>query len=298
MKTKQSITDIDIELDLFDINEWDFSKPFDDNSEYQSWVDDIDLFDIGIVNTVHKLPMVLYGVCFCTVLVLSGLIAYKLATPSQSYLELLALENQTQQQQMVSYVDGEPVTDAEVIDISVLTSTYFNILKEERGYPILNDLCIEDSKFYNEYNASVQQMQYSYDMYDCYARLLKYYGSYCNLNKIQEVLKKDDTYYCYLNVTAPSKKDISGYVKLYSYNFTKHFTVVDFNQANLVRYMYSMEGVGRIPCTQQIVCITLKMDDKGNILIDDDSAILALCTDSYTETLESVSALMGVKIQK
>ena len=74
MKTKQSITDIDIELDLFDINEWDFSKPFDDNSEYQSWVDDIDLFDIGIVNTVHKLPMVLYRVCFCTVLVLSGLI--------------------------------------------------------------------------------------------------------------------------------------------------------------------------------------------------------------------------------
>ena len=295
MRTKETITELDIELDLFDINEWDFNKPYATNSEYKSWVDDDDLFDIGVDAVVHRLPMAVYAVIFIGVLSVSGFIAYQLAQPSKDYLSVLALESQMEKQQIIEYVEGNEISDAELIDISKICTTYFNILNAQKGYDLMDSLCLESSSFNKECSTNVAKMRYSYDMYDCYVRLIKYYGSYCTLNKIQKVTEKNGVYYCYLDVTAPSKEDISSYIKLYSY---KHFTATEFNQANLVRYMYSMAGVSKIPCSHQIICLTFRQNGIGNILLYDDTSITNLCVDAYTETLEDISVLMGVKIEK
>ena len=74
--------------------------------------------------------------------------------------------------------------------------------------------------------------------------------------------------------------------------------MMDFNEANLVRYMYSMEGVSKIPCTRQTICVEMKRNANGDLLIYNDETILTLCKDAYTETLNDISQLMGVRIGK
>ena len=298
MKTKANITELDIELDLFDVNDWDFNKSYEKYTDYKSWVDDTDLFDVGVESFIYKIPMLMYGIVFAALMGIIVIVAVHLARPSKDYMEVLTIDNQMEHKEVVTYVDGTPATDGEVIEASKICSVYFQILNSKKGYSLLDSLCLENSSFYTEYSKNSDKIQYSYDMHDCYVRLLGYYGSYCVLNKVDKLIEKNGIYYCYLDMTAPSKTDISGYVKLYSYNFTKHFTVTDFNEANLVRYMYSMEGVSKIPCSRQIVCITMKKNAEGDLLIYEDNAITRLCMDAYIETLNDISNLMGVKVGK
>ncbi len=297
MKTKANITELDIELDLFDINDWDFNKSYD-KYEYKSWIDDADLFDVGVESFIYQIPMLMYGIVFAALLAIIVIVAVHLARPNKDYMEVLSMDNQMEHSQEVTYIEGNEATDDDVIAASKICSVYFRILDSQKGYSLLDSLCLDKSSFYREYSKNVDKIQYSYDMYDCYVRLLGYYGSYCVLNKVEKVVEKNGIYYCYLDLTAPSKEDISGYVKLYSYNFTKHFTVTDFNEANLVRYMYSMEGVSKIPCSRQVICITMKKNATGDMFILEDDAITKLCTDAYVETLNDISSLMGVRVGK
>lgn len=298
MKTKTNITELDIELDLFDINDWDFNKSYDNYTEYKSWIDDENLFDVGVETFVYKLPMLMYGIVFAALLAIITVVAVYLARPSKDYLEVLTIDNQLKKDDTVEYIEGTVATDDEVIEASKVCTVYFQILNSKKGYSLLDSLCLDSSSFYREYSKNVDKIRYSYDMYDCYVRLLGYYGSYCVLNKIDKLVEKNGVYYCYLDITAPSKEDISGYVKLYSYNFTKHFTVTDFNEANMVRYMYSMEGVSKIPCSRQTICLTMKKNASGDLFILEDDVITGICIDAYKETLTDISNLMGVRIGK
>ncbi len=298
MKTKANIVELDTELDLFDINEWDFNKPFDNHAEFLSNIDDMDLFNTGFSSFISRIPMFLYSILAIGLLGTVIMIAIQMWRPSKEYLELSALEGPMKQKKTVEYVEGSETSDEDIIAVSKISSVYFQILNSEKGYSLLDDLCLEGSSFYKEYNTNLNKIRYSYDMHDCYVRLLCYYGTYCKLNKVERLVEKDGIYYCYLDLTAPSKEDIQSYIKLYAYNFTKHFTVTDFTESNIVRYMYSMEGASRIPCSRQIVCITMRKNAEGNLMILEDDAITRLCIDAYEETLNEVSKLMGVTIEK
>ena len=151
---------------------------------------------------------------------------------------IVGLDNMMQRNERVAYVEGSLCDDNVIIEASSLCSDYFNVLNSESSYNYLDTLCLNKSDFNTVYQNYVSNMNYSYDINDCYARLLRYFGSYCRLNKIQKVIYKDGTYYCYMAMTVPSQDDIQGYIRLYSYNFTKHFTITDINEGNIVRYLY------------------------------------------------------------
>lgn len=297
MRTKQEIKNIDNDLDLFDLNDWCFEEHYKDNDDFYDISFDSNGISMGLKRFVLDLPLVIYILLFIGLFLFILGIAITKLIPDKNYETLVGLDNMMQRNEKVAYVEGSLCDDNVIIEASSLCSDYFNVLNSESSYNYLDTLCLNKSDFNTVYQNYVSNMNYSYDINDCYARLLRYFGSYCRLNKIQKVIYKDGTYYCYMAMTVPSQDDIQGYIRLYSYNFTKHFTITDINEGNIVRYLYSMEGVSKIPCSEKIVCIELKKDTNGKLKISDDSSITNICTDAYIEALNEVANLLGTSLR-
>ena len=293
MRTRQEIKNIDNDLDLFDLDDWCFENHYNENKDYYDVNFGGSIFKPSLQSLFMDIPLVLYTVLFIGLFgVIIGIAMLKMK-PDIDYQSVLALDTVMQQKREITYVDGVECDNEVIIEASKIFTDYFTILNNETGYDYLDSLCINESHLNKVYKNYVKNMSFSYDMNDCYARLIRYFGSYCVLNKIQKVVYKDGVYYCYMNMTIPSEQDIQVYIRLYSYNFTKHFTVTDVNEANIVRYLYSMEGVSKIPCSEQVVCITMKKNTDGKLYIYDDSEITSICTRAYTKALNEVAALLG-----
>lgn len=290
-------SDLDEDLNLFEEDDWNFLSVDATayNSEYYN-----DIYDKDFKTTpVYK--VVLATICVSLLVCGFGFSAYTFFKPyvrSQLYTKeyestktLLTSEDALLSAERV--VGGVQASSKEYVKVSKVVSGYFQVLSSGKNLAELNSYCEDTSTFANKYNDLVKSMEYAFDNSDCNARLLAKFGSYCSLNKINTVIKKDGVYYCYLNLSVPSSDDMVEYVYSHQYDFTKHFMAGDLDAGSVTRYFLDVVSSSAIPRKAEEFCIELKEDKLGDLYISDDSVIYVRCVSAYGSAMNTIYTILG-----
>lgn len=292
--TLSEIANLDEELDLFTEDEWNFSKVTVHDTNYQFFDDTYDL-EFRKTNAIDILKVLLVILAVVLVLIYIVILYRKLSyieddNSASALANVLTVEQKTLS---LDRIKGVESTSETTIEISKTLSRYFTILKTKDSLSSLDALCVSESHFSSAYNSYVHSMEYAYDTYDCYARILREVASCYSINRVNTVIEKDGVYYCYVELNAPSSNDINNYVYGYSYNFTKHFNSVDINEANIVRYVLDLTEISNIPCSTSEYCIEMVKCQDGVYRIKDDSALAIKCIGTYSLIVNSISKILG-----
>ena len=294
VRSASELKSLDDELNLFEENDWDFLSvinSYDTNFEYFNDVRDTD-FDKSNSSFIREhifsllsLIIVLIA-CIFTAISTSGILDKK------EYYDTLNMKSVNSGRDYLNYVDGSEVDSNTLLRISWVLNNYFNCLQAEDDYNSLNEYCSNSSFFANTYYDAVSKVEVLYDKNDCYARSLRKFGGLCRLLKINKIVYKDGVYYCYLNMSLPTKDDMIEYVYLYSYNFTKEFNTYLPTEAGIVKYMLDLMETNQVPCSSVEICLELREKD-GTFSIVNDSYIATICVDAYTTVVNQISLILG-----
>lgn len=292
VRTHEDILNLDEELALFEEDSWDFYDPVINHVQNYEYFNDIR--DTEFVKEHRVLKRVALGTALiCTyavgvfvLLLKTGAIGNDLSYESAKKID------STLVQQNIIYETGVSCNSADIISASQTLASYFKVLRDKTGYIRLNDLCSGTSKFNDTYSNYLNKSQYSFDSFDCYARLLSEFGSFCNISKINKLIERDGNYYCYASISMPSAQDAYEYVYLYQYSFTKHFSADEVNEANVVRYLLDLTNSSAVPCTTSEYCIVMEKKN-GVLLIKDDFVITNQCMQSYSTSIGQIISILG-----
>jgi len=288
------VPDLDEKINIFDEDEWSFIPeiitPLDGENFVYLFDNDEEFRVITVKQKVMGyVPVALLVFICCSVVFITS---NKLRLfDKEEYNALAGILNESDNVKL-EYIDGTESSTEVMIIASQLLSTYTGILKAGYGYNNLTGMCSRSSKFADTYSNYTGNIEYSYDTYDCYARMFREFGMLCSINKINKVVEKDGVIYCYVSLNLPSKTDIQEYINLYKYNFTKHFTSNDISEEEVVKYLLELTRTSTIPCTSKEYCV--EMEYRDNILrIRDDSLFADSCTDAYQMAISHILSLLG-----
>lgn len=276
----------------FDDDTWNFMDVLDvQNSNYEYYNDIRDIeFD-------KKKPLVASDIfalaALMAIIALSGVILILVTGvfKDDGYSEVLAMKS-VQQSNVTTYVSGEEVSSEELLSISSLLSSYFQVLASEQGYDALDAYCTGSSSFADTFNANTAKVVTLYDSSDCYARALSRFAMYCRCDEVTKVIKDNDTYYCYFNFRYPNTTDIQGYVHSNSYYLTKYFQGKDITEENIMRCFLEMTGNNGLGYHSEEYCVKLINLGEDFALIND-SFMVDVCSNAYSEYLKQCSAYLG-----
>lgn len=272
VRSQQEIFSLDEELNLFDEANWDFLNVSEtaENYEYYNDIRDIDFEEESALRIFKNelVPLFILGVVaiLSIVLCLGVLGVFK---NSQNYENILGVENSDKSStNIVNYIDGDECNNSDLVLISKTLSNYCGILKAKSSYSNLNTLCSESS-FFNCYKDYTDNIKESYDINDCYARGFSQFGSFISVNKIDRVIKKDNTYYCYVYLNVPTNEDIFQYVYMHQYDIAKYFTNREINEENIVRFLLDTTEQSAISSTSVGYCIEFEKSGSDFIIKND-----------------------------
>lgn len=89
------------------------------------------------------------------------------------------------------------------------------------------------------------------------------------MNKIDRVIKKDNTYYCYVYLNVPTNEDIFQYVYMHQYDIAKYFTNREINEENIVRFLLDTTEQSAISSTSVGYCIEFEKSGSDFIIKND-----------------------------
>lgn len=294
--TVQSLED---DLDLFNEADWNFIDiPTDySNAEYFNDVRDTQ-FDKTTGKEDLKQFAIMTGYVFVLVVVLMIAISKLTMFNNEDYDRVSNIKSVADtSSQGIERVEGNTVDDSDLASISTTLSEYFCVLSQSSGYNSLYKYCLTTSAFADTYNSRVNAIQTSYDTNDCYARMLKLFGSYCNNGKINDVVEKDGIYYVYVNLALPTDTDTTTWVYSQSYNLTKHFNSNAVTEENLLKYLLDSMSMNKYNCSTNEYCLEFTKDDNGNLLLTDDTVISDACIQAYSDLIEETKQTVGGDIQ-
>ena len=292
MVTKKQM-DLDIDLHVFDESEWEFLKvdSKDQNFEYFKEVED---FNVQTPRE-HLFSILKYGIAcgvLGTALVLgSTYLYYTIMKPHISTQEeILAATSDINV--TLERVEGVQAGSDELISISDVLSNYFYIYGDNVNFSELNNYCMAGSNFATTEAYFRTNSKASYDDNDCYARELRCFSSYINLNRVNEVIAKDDTYYAYISVSVPDEENLTQYYNSYRYSMTKYFGMYRLDSANVARYLLDINKDGNLPVKDIEMCIKLcKYDNTFKII--DDSQLTSICSETINTSVANVCNILG-----
>lgn len=272
VRTQQEIFSLDEELNLFDEVDWDFLNVSEtaENYEYYNDIRDLDFEEesaLGIFKN-ELVPLIILGIITILSIILSlGVLG--VFKKSQSYESILSMESSEKAgSNTMNYVDGNECSNSDMVAISKTLSNYCGILKTKSNYNDLNSICSE-STFASSYKGYTDSIKESYDINDCYARGFSQFGSFISVNKIDRVIEKDGTYYCYVYLNVPTSENIFQYVYMHQYDIAKYFTNRSISEDNIIRYLIDTTEQSAITTTSVGYCIEFEKQGESLVLKDD-----------------------------
>lgn len=291
VKTKKELASLDEELNLFDESDWSFLEVQDGcNLEYFNDIRDDDFRKRGTKDVIRYSCIVLV---VCSVFLISGVWLYNVTVGRTVLTDGDASSVADKVVKLQRVEDADKASDKDFIEISKITSSYFNILQNGTSYDVLNNFCLTSSTFYTTEKTFREKMEYSYDINDCYSRALRCFGKYFSMSKLNEVLVKDDVYYVYADMGYPDDEVLTEYFYIYASDMTKFFNVNDITEQNVVKYIVQLADTYGIPSSNVEVCIKMCKTDSGDFVIMDDSFVTNQCTTSYTYATSQVIKILG-----
>lgn len=291
VKTKKELSELDEELNLFDESDWNFlNVQSGSNLEYFNDIRDEDFRKRGINDVIRYFVVTLI---VCSIFLVLGVWLYNITVGRYVLTDGDANSVNDTAIALQRVQNAEKADDSDFIEISKVTSSYFNILQVGSSYDVLNNFCLTSSTFYSTEKAYREKMEYSYDTNDCYSRALRCFGKYFSLSKINEVLVKDDIYYVYASMGYPDDDVLTEYFYIYSNDMTKFFNVNSITEQNVVKYIIQLADTYGIPSSTEEVCIKMCKTDSGEFVIMDDSLVTNQCTTSYNYAISQVIKILG-----
>ena len=302
MNIKSNVTNIqslDDDLDLFNENDWNFLDVSDNfsNVEYFNDIRDTQ-FDKGAGKEDLKHFMMISTYIAVLVICIMILVDRTGVLDKTDYDKVSQIQSVTDKSNTsLQRVEGNPISDEDLIEISNTINNYFTVLNTAKSYDELYNYCAMTSVFADTYKSRVSSIQTTYDVNDCYARMLRNFGSYCKSGRINEVVEKDGVYYVYINLSLPTDSDTSDFVYAYAYNFTKHFNSTNATEENILQYLLEIMKENKYNCSTYEYCLKMKKNDYGNIVLVDDSMISSACIEAYSDIIRQTQQTVGGNIQ-
>lgn len=295
IRSPQEIQSLDDDLKLFEEDSWDFLSVVDNREENYEYFNDIRDTDFDKKSKASSLKSFMPVATMITVMVACVLITIKVTGvfDYSDYDKVASIQSVNEQANTMTYVTGTEATSDELISVSKVLSLYFTTLRNETAYENLYSCCASTSVFADTYYSATNKVQTLFDTNDCYARALREFAGFFNLNQINKVIVKDGIYYCYVDLSIPSATNIQEYVHLYSYNMTKNFSVEAVNEANIVKYLLETTAENPVGVTTSEYCIKLQKQADGSFKILDDSMLLNKCIEAYTTAVSYITSILG-----
>lgn len=291
------IQSLDDELNLFEENEWDFMSVVDtqgNNYEYFNDIRDTD-FDIKKRNPT---AIVSYVALAASVLAMMLIVTLKVTNffNDDEWRELNNLQTIQGGGVVTQVSGGEAATPEELIEVSNLLGGYIRCTQARGDYYSLDTYCVGKSEFAKKYYDSVNSVLTIYDINDCYARGLREFAGMYRINRINQVIKKDGVYYCYVTAEYPTIYDVSEYIQMNNQTFVKRFQGgYDINEASVAKFLLEVIDEKAPPSTTSDVCLKVKSSD-GDLQLVDDSFMLSMASDDYSvavnQVLKSLDSLL------
>jgi hypothetical protein len=294
IRTVNDIKTLDDELNLFEENRWDFMSVIDTQEVNFEYFDDIRDSDFTKREFTDRLTaffgvgLFIITVCLCIIIV-QGTGVFD----NTDYTEASNLQTSISGITYLDRIDGDEASSEELIDIQSVVNTYMRTIKFANSYDALYACCKDTSTFADTYNYDTENIVELYDKYDCKARGLREFGSACTLNKVNDIIKKDGTYYCYVTISTPSDDDISQFIYQHQYLLTKKFTAEEPTEEAIFEYLLNILDNSPLPTTSQEYCIKF-VNNGGRYTMLDDSFFTSLCMTAYTDAVYKASQVLGV----
>ena len=281
-------------LYVFEEGNWDFINGLNENVlNYKYYGTVTEVIDIGIHSKAIKIKLIVLTtiINLCVMTLLAGTAIFvKIKLDSMKEDEFITALEMTRNK--IEFVDGEEQSSDVVIKISELLSAYFENLHNDDNYEYVNSFCTTNSGFYNAYNSFKEKADTTYDFNDCMSRYLRLLDNSCNIINVNRVIKKDNIYYCYCNLSIPKVEDIDNYINLYKYNFMRYFSSHEKTDENVLRFLLESFKLNPLSCTPDIYCIQVQVNKKGQFKIIDDTFISEACLNFIESTMSNLDVLL------
>lgn len=298
VRAQADVQTLDDELHLFEEAEWDFMSIVDtrgNNYEYFNDIRDVD-FDLRKPKVKEFLPYITIGLCIVTMMFIVTMKVTNFFDDSE-WRELNSIQSAMGGVGVAQVTGGREATADELIGVSNALNSYVGCVQMQSDYNGLDAMCVGKSQFAKKYYECVNSMMTIYDVHDCYARGLREFGALYRVNRINNVVFKDDIYYCYVSVEYPTIYDVSEFIHSNSQMFVKKFKGgYDLNEASISKYLLEVVASSPVPCSLSEVCIQVQESD-GKFLLVDDSFMLGVAEDDYNiavnQLLKSLDGLLS-----
>lgn len=295
----RSLKDLNEEdLNLFNEEDWNFLSSNSSHTKNFSYFENIRNNEFSDTKSVLKSIATTVGVfilCVCTLIVgyvvFSDLIKNNISFDKDVINAVTEVDNTK-----LKHVEGKEISSEDFIKVSSLFNNYFSILNSKAGYEVLNSVCDNNISNFSKLESYYRQNSvYSYDYNDCYSRALCEFARFIKLDKVNSVIEKDNNYYCYITLSVPDISSLYEYYNIYSYDMTKYFGVNSLTSINVTKYLLKVTANNDLPLINKEFLFILSKKD-NNFIINDDTQVSSLCTDTYTNSINQLTTILGSKL--
>lgn len=289
VRTQTEIAKLDEELNLFDENDWDFFDVLETHETNFEYFDDSQDLDFASRRKISpEIKIVLCSICLLSFIVIGGFTT--LIQSNDSNFENNYINSS---KQSVNYIDGVEADSTALINASNTLSLYFKILESKGDYTRLDECCETKSSFASLYFEYLNSMSNNYDSYDCFSRAMRLFSGLVDYKSVDKVIIKDNIYYVYINVSAPTLSNIEEYWYSIQFNVSKHFSSSEVSESDLEKYLLEVIDVNDVPVSNEVWCLEMREMPDGTFKIISDTKLTELCKTSYTYILDKAIEFLG-----
>ena len=289
---------LDDEIDIFGENDWKFIDITvqDNNIEYFNDIRDTQFDGSGADNSIKQFMVICIFVFIFAVLTMLA-IQWSGVLDRRDYDKVANIQSDYNGDSSVASSKapekiGEVVDDSDLlVEVSENLSEYFASL-QSGNLEILNEYAF-DSSVGTMYSERKKEIKTTYDVNDCYARLIKYLATHTKVGKINEIRKEGDTYYVYVNIALTTETDVSDFIYRNKMNFVKNFNTVELTKENIMKYILKVLETDSLGVTSSEHCLKMQRSTDGRLILVDDTVISQVYTDTYKELLERIVQIVG-----
>lgn len=288
VKTKKTIQ---IEIDLFETegDAWEFLDVVSDSD-----VDSVLYFDayhregletekgVGIRVLILGLGIVL-SLGFLCGLMVKGYVENKRLSLG---VQTIMLEDE----KGVAKVKGSTVGSERYKQVTDVVINYF-LLLNTKGYQGMSLYCKGESTVTQLRTKYRQESKGSYDIKDCYVRAVDAFSSGLKVTGVDSVVERSGKYYVYVQIESPDTIKIENFYRKYSAILLRHFNTHAITLENLTRFMLGIMEREKLPSKEKVICIVVN----ELLLIEDDVIVRDMIIADYTQTINSLSKMLGMK---
>lgn len=221
------------------------------------------------------------------VLVSGGVLGFIRLTGNDEYKQLneMATMMDDTSSQTASYVEGVEAGAETVVALDKVMSTYQAAISTS-DFSNINSVCL-NSQLGQTYTNTKNAIVTVYDQNDGFVRIFdKMFKSFSyNIDKVI-YNQETDTYYCYVDITAPNSVDIQTFVNTNGYMISKFFNNNDVTSANMINcldnHVFPSSDIG---ASTNKICFEATVDSNGQLTLLTDTPLLTVYNNAYTQLL-------------